>query len=234
MNRIALLTLSLLMISTAATAGQNWTTIGLDISLKDAPKVQAALDDLMKSASSDLTGNVSLMANVAGGATSHSIISAFDSRAAREAWLTKLRSGKAWAKYVKTTAGMTSPGDTARMDVVSSSGSDNAGADVVWEMHVFSVSDPAAFLAALEALQATDAGKATGSQVYLSTVGAAGLVSASHVISVGFKSEAHAETATEALNATQAWSDYQAASAAAGTYQGTFVLRTLATWGDTN
>jgi hypothetical protein len=234
MKRTALLAIGLLMVSTSATAGPNWTSIGLNISLQDAPKVQAALDDLMKSTGSGLTGNVSLMANVAGGATSHSIISSFDSRAAREAWLTKMRASKAWAKYVKTTAGMTSPGETSRMDFVDDWGTDNADATVLWEMHAFTVTDPGAFLAALEALQASDAGKAAGAQVYLSAVGAAGLAPATHVISVGYKSEAHAEASSAALNETEAWATYLEASGEAGTFEGTFVLQTVSTWGDDN
>ncbi len=234
MKRIALLATAFVMVATTAAAGPSWTSIGLNISLQDAPKVQAALDDLMKSAGDDLTGTVSLMANVAGGATSHSIISSFDSRAARETWMAKLRASKAWDKYVKATAGMTSPGDTSRMDFVADWGTDNEGADVVWEMHAFSVSDPAALLAALEALQASDAGKATGAQVYLSAVGAAGIAPATHVISVGFKSEAHAEASMAVLNQSEAWATYMAASREAATVEGTFVLRTVSTWGADN
>jgi hypothetical protein len=177
MHRLVLFVASLLLVSTAASAGPNWGTISLSMSIADAPKVRAALDKLMNSVGSDLTGNISnisLMANVAGGGSSHVIISSFDSRAAREAWLQKMRSSQAWADYAKATDGMVEPVGVSRMDFVKSWGEENADADVFWEIHAFSVSDVSAFVAALDALQATDAGKATGAQVHLSEVAAGG------------------------------------------------------------
>ena len=230
-HRIVALAAGLLLVSTAAFAGPNWQTIGLSISLADLPKVQAALEKLMSTAGADLEGNVSLMANVAGGDTSHSIISSFDSRAEREAWLGKLYASDAWAEYAKATAGLTAAGETSRMDFVKSWGEENADSDVFWEIHAFTVTDAAAFLAVLDSLQASDAGKASPAQVHLSAVAAAGLSPVTHLISVGFASEAQAETANAATQATEDWATYLEASGKAGSYEGTFLLRTIATWG---
>jgi hypothetical protein len=230
-HRIIVLVAGLLLMSTVASAGSNWQTIELSISLANAPKVQAALDKLMKAAGGDLEGNVSLMGSVAGGANSHVIISSFDSRAAREAWTSKLFASDAWATYVKATDGMTEAVGTSRMDFEKSWGESNADADVFWEIHAFTVADEPALVAALDALMASDAGKAMGTQVYLSSVAAAGLSPSTHLISVGFASEAHAETSTAALEASKAWATYFKASRKAATHDGTFMLRTLATWG---
>ena len=101
-----------------------------------------------------------------------------------------------------------------------------------WEIHAFTVTDATAFVAAIDALQASDAGKTTGAQVYLSEVAAAGLSPATHLISVGFASEAQAEASNAALSATPEWQTYLAASRKVATYEGTFMLRTLATWGN--
>jgi hypothetical protein len=222
-HRIAYLAASLILVSSGASAVSNWQTIELSTSLANAPKVQAALDKLMSSVGGDLKGNVSLMASVAGGNSSHTIISSFDSRAAREAWVSKLYASDAWAEYAKATDGMIERGGTSRMNFVKSWGEDNAGADVFWEIHAFSVGDVRAFVAALDALQGSEAGKATGAQVFLSAVAAAGLAPATHLISVGFASEAQAENSSAALTATKEWATYQEASGKA---------RTVATWGD--
>ncbi len=233
-HRIVLLASSLLLVSTVASAGPNWQTIGLSISPSDLPQVRAALETLMSSVATDLEGNVSLMANVAGGDTSHTIISSFDSRAERETWLGKLFASDAWAEYGKATAGLTAPGETSRMDFVKSWGEENAESDVFWEIHAFTVTDAPAFLAALDSLEASDAGKASPAQVHLSEIAAAGISPVTHLISVGYASEAQAETATATMDATEDWATYLEASGKAGTYQGTFMMRTLATWGGTD
>ena len=106
-HRLVLLAASLLMASTTASAGPNWQTIELSMSLADAPKVQRELATLMSSVGGDLEGSISLMANVAGGSSSHVIISSFGSRAQRETWLGKMRASDAWAQYSKATDGMT-------------------------------------------------------------------------------------------------------------------------------
>jgi hypothetical protein len=172
------------------------------------------------------------MASVAGGATSHTIISSFDSRAQREAWVGKLYASDAWKKYAKDTADVTERGGVSRMDFVKSWGEDNAGADVFWELHAFTVTDDAAFLAALDAYQSSDTANASGAQVHLSAVAAAGMAPATHVISVGFKNEAHAENANADRIASAAWATYVKASQTAGNYRGTYMLRTIATWGN--
>ena len=46
MKRILQATLVLMITASPAWAGANWHSIGLDISLADAPKVQAAMDKL--------------------------------------------------------------------------------------------------------------------------------------------------------------------------------------------
>ncbi len=101
MKRIALLVAGLLLVSTAATAGPNWQTLSISISLTDVPKVVAALDKLISTSGDDLTGTVSLMANIVGGNSpaSHTFISSFDSRAEREAWIQNLLPSAAWAEY---------------------------------------------------------------------------------------------------------------------------------------
>jgi hypothetical protein len=232
MKRIAFLAASLLILSTPAAAGPIWNSINLSISPADAPKVAAALDKLMKATGDGLTGSVSLMAYVAGGegSVSHNIISSFDSRAEGEAWGRKVSESDAWKKYAKETDGMTQLGGLSRMNFVKSWGEDDA-ADAFWEIYGFNVSDAGAFTAALDALNASDAGKATGASVHLSEIAAAGAAPVTHLISVGYKSEAEAEKSSAELIATKAWATYLDASSKAATPAGAWMIRTVKTWG---
>jgi hypothetical protein len=232
MKRTALLVAGLLLVSTAATAASNWQTIGFSTSPADAPKVVAALDKLMNSAGMELEGTVSLMANVAGGSTSHTVISSFDSRADREAWVAQLQVSPAWAEFARTTSPLIRPGETARMDFVKNWGTES-DKDVFWEIYAFTVGDPAAFSAAIDTLLASGTGKKFPGSVYLSAVAAAGLSAVTHLVSVGFESEAEAEAWSATLLPTADWAAYQDASRKVSTFAGAFMIRTIKTWGDT-
>ena len=233
MKRIAFFATILVLLSTPAVAGPIWSSINLSISLADAPKVAAALDKLMSSMGDKLTGNVSLMAYVAGGegATSHNIISAFDSRAESEAFSQSLSTSDAWKKYAKKTDGMAQLGGLSRMNSLKSWGDDDP-ADVFWETYSFNVSDVPAFTAALDELNNSDAGKASGASVYLSEIAAAGIAPVTHLISVGYKSEAEAEKSSAKLVATKEWAAYFEAASKAADNNGAFMMRTVKAWGN--
>jgi hypothetical protein len=233
MKRIALLAASLLILATPAAAGPIWNSINLSISPADAPKVAAALDKLMSSMGDELTGSVSLMAYVAGGegSVSHNIISAFDSRAESEAFGQKLSQSDAWKKYTKETDGMAQLGGMSRMNSLKSWGGDDP-TDVFWEIYGFNVSDAAAFTVAIDALNKSDAGKASGAAVYLSEIGAAGMAPVTHLISVGYKSEAEAEKSSAKLVTTKDWVTFMAASSKAATPAGAWMIRMVKTWGE--
>lgn len=232
MKRVAFLAASLLILSTPAAAGPIWNSINLSISPADAPKVVAALDKMMKSMGDELTGSVSLMAYVAGGrgSVSHNIITAFDSRAEGEAWGQKISASDAWKKYTKETDGMAQLGGMSRMNSLKSWGEDDP-AIVFWEIYGFNVSDAEAFSAAIDALNESDAGKALGATVYLSEIGAAGMAPVTHLISVGYKSEAEAEKSSAKLLTTKDWATYNEASSKAATPAGAWMIRTVKTWG---
>ena len=233
MKRIAILVTSLLLLSTPALAGPVWSSATLSISPADAPKVAAALDRLMSSMGDQLTGSVSLMAYVAGGdgSTSHNVITSFGSRAEGEAFSQSLSMSDAWKKYAKETDGKTQLTGVSRMNSLKSWGEDDP-ADVFWEVYSFNVSDVAAFTAALDALNNSEAGKASGASVYLSEIAAAGIAPVTHLISVGYKSEAEAEKSTAKLTATKAWATYFEASSKAADNNGAFMMRTVKSWGN--
>lgn len=67
--------------------------------------------------------------------------------------------------------------------------------------------------------------------MYLSEIAAAGVSPVTHLISVGFASEAQAEKSNAMIGASAGWATYLDVAAKAGTYHGTYLQRTLATWG---
>ena len=234
MIRTGLLVAALVLLSSAAAAGPNWQTISFNITPINVPAVVGAMDKLLSSSADDLTGTVSLMANVVGGADSpsHTIISAFDTRAAREAWIGKLRATPAWQEFVKATAGLLEARGTSRMNFVKGWGEEN-DKDVFWELYAFTVTDDDDFTAAMDELMASDTGKTFPGQVHLSAVAAAGMSPVTHIISVGFESEAEAETWNESMSKTKDWASYQKRSEEASSFAGAFLIRTIKTWGNT-
>ena len=227
----ALVAASLLLVSTAATAGSNWQTFSFSTSPENLPRLMVELDKLMSSADAELTGTASLMANVAGGSTSHTFISSFESRAAREAWAQRLQASPAWANFAKATSGLIEPGESSRMNFVKSWGQES-DKDVFWEIFAFTVADPAAFSTAIDTFLASDTGKKFPGQVYLSAVAAAGISPVTHLISVGYESEGEAETWNESMITTKDWASYQQASSKVSTFAGAFMIRSIKTWGN--
>ena len=231
-KRTTLLVAGMLLVSNVATAGSNWQTFSFSTSPANLPKLMAELDKLMSSDDAELTGTASLMANVAGGSTSHVFISSFDTRAARETWAQSLVASKAWAEFAEDTSELIEPGESSRMDFVKNWG-EQSDKDVFWEIFAFTVSDPAAFSVAIDTLLASDTGKKFPGQVYLSTVAAGGISPVTHLISVGYESEAEAEAWNEALFETKDWDSYQKASNTVSNFAGAFMIRSIKTWGNT-
>ena len=232
MKHLSLIVSALVLLAGPATAGPIWHSINLSVSPADAPKVVAALDVLIRSTGDSLTGSVSLMSYVASGegSTSHNIISSFESRAAAESWTQSLFKSDAWKKYAKATDGLTRLEGTARMNFVKTWGKDDP-ADVFWEIYAFDVSDPPGFVAAIDRLMESDAGKASPASVYLSEVAAAGIAPITHIISVGYNSEAEAESSSATLTATRDWAKYIEAAEKAAENKGAYMMRTIKAWG---
>lgn len=232
MKRVALLAAGLLL-GSVASAAPNWQVTSFSMDPQNLSKVLAATDALLSSpAAKEMPGSVSLMANLIDGSdpSTHSFITAFDSLGAREAFFQKLQADDAWGAFLEAFTPLTDPGATSRMTFLKSWG-EESGKDVVWEIHAFAVSDAAAFAAALDAFLASGTGKGFPGQVHLSAVAAAGITEVTHLISVGFESQAESETWGDALVGKSDWTAYLDASGASSEFRGTYVIRTVKTWG---
>lgn len=233
MTRVFILTSGLLLLAQAAGAGPNWQVTSFATEPQNVPNVVTATDKLMASmAGQGFTGRLALTQAVIDGAdpATHSYISVFDSMAEREAWFQKMVADPAWNEFLAAFTPIGDPVSTSRMNTLKSWGPESE-ADVVWRQHIFDVSDPAAFTNALDTLMASPTGQKGPAQVHLSAVDAAGVTNFTHVISVGYESEAEAETWIDELRATTDWAAYLEASAKAAEFGGTFVTRTIKTWG---
>ena len=232
MRRIAFLAIGLFFITHSAGAA-SWSVISFATTPQNAPQVLAAGDKLMSSAAGKtFPGQLILQTHIADGdnPSTHSWIPIYESAAEREAFVQKLQADPAWATFLATVTKLTQPVSTVMYQTIKSWG-DVQDSDTVWMTHAFDVSDPAAFLAALEKFRASPTGQSFEGQVHVSAVVAGGISPVSHVISVGYASEAEMEAWANTRTPSKDWAAYIDASQAVAEYLGGSLGRNLKTWG---
>jgi hypothetical protein len=234
MTRIALAAIGIFLLAPqSAEAAATWTNIGFTTTAASAPKILKATDALMSSATGkQFPGRLLLMQNVADGdnPATHVFVPIYASGAEREAFGQKLQADPAWGTFTDAMAANSQPGGTVMYRTLKSWGNVE-DADTVWMTHAFNASDPAGFMKALEAFRASKTGQAFEGQVHVSGVVAGGLSPVSHVISVGYASEAEMEAWADQRNASPDWAAYIAASRPTAEYLGGTLARTLKAWG---
>jgi hypothetical protein len=233
MKRLALLVAGLLLVAGSASAGPGWDALSITTTPQNVAKVVAATDKLMASpVAKDYKGTVTFMASVIDGNApgTHTFITAWDSRAEAEAQGQRFQGDPAWTEFLATTAGVSQTGANSRMVFLKEWG-DSGADDMVWEIHAFTVTDPAAFSAALDTLMNSEGAKGFPGSVHLSGVQFAGMNPSTHLISVGYASEAEQEAWTDEMITKPDWAAYLQASQKVASNNGSFLLRTIKTWG---
>jgi hypothetical protein len=233
MKRIALFSLLILASSSAATAETWWSQISIKTTPSNAPKVVAAADKLMNSeVGKTFPGRLLLQANVADGANpaTHSFVPIYKTAADREKFVQSLQGNPAWKEFQSALEKISQPRGQVLYRNLKSWGDIN-DTDDVWMAHAFTVSDPAAYLAALDALMASPTGKKFPGQVYLSSVVAGGMSPVTHVVSVGYASVEEMASWLTIRDASADWATYQAASRKVSQYLGGSLANTARTWG---
>lgn len=233
MKRIAFVAMASFFFAQSAIAASTWSVISFTTTPQNAPAVLGAADRLMQSAAGkDFPGRLHLQVNLADGANpaTHSFVPIYKTTKQREEFVRKLQADPAWGEFMATMVAMTQPVSTTLHRTLKSWGKidDN---DHVWMAHAFSVRDPAGFLAAIDQLMASPTGKKFPGQVYLSAVVAGGLSPVTHVISVGYASEAEMDAWQDTRNASADWAAYLEASRSTGDYLGGSLARDIKTWG---
>lgn len=232
-TRIATLISLALLLTGPAHAAANWQAFSFAAEPQNVPKLIAAIEKFMATeAGKEMPGTMSLMASVIDGAdpSTHSIITSTDSLAARETWLQKHQPGAAWTELVNSFVALTDLGSTSRM-IFQKTWGDGGEGDVVWHLYALDVSDPAAYSKALDKLMASATGKQFPGSLWLSSIAAAGMGSASHVLSVGYASEAEAEKWNATMLPSADWAAFDKATDGISNLAGSFVLRSIKTWG---
>lgn len=233
MKRFGFALIGVLLTSHTASAEPAWSQISVTAAPSNAAAVVAATDKLMSSEiGKTFPGKLLLQINAADGANpaTHTFVPIYKTAAAREAFGQSLQGNAAWTEFQATLERVTQPGGTVLNQVLKHWGDIN-DTDHVWMAHAFDVRDPAGFLAAINAFMASATGQKFPGQVYLSGVVAGGLSPVSHIISVGYASEAEMADWLAVRDASADWAAYQKASAPTGDFLGTSLARDLKSWG---
>jgi hypothetical protein len=232
-KRIGFAAIGLLLFSHAAVAQPTWSAISISTTPANVPLVQAAVDTLLNSpAGKEFPGKLLLLAEVADGSNpaTHSFIPLYKTAAQREAFVQKLQADPAWNVFLAELTKLSQPVSTELYRTLKSWG-EIVDTDHVWMGHAFKVNEAQAFLAAIDKFLASPTGKKFPGQVYLSVVVAGGITPVTHVISVGYDSEAEMEAWTTTRDASADWATFQKESRKAAEYLGGSLARELKSWG---
>jgi hypothetical protein len=232
MRRFGIVATGFFLLSQSA-YGASWSIISIAVQPQGAPGIVAATDALMSSpAGKKFPGRLFLQTNVADGdnPATHGFVPVYRSAAEREAFLEKLQADPAWATFLDALAKLSEPVSTVQYRTQKRWGK-ISDTDEVWQVHAFNVRGAAAFTAALDAFLASPTGKKFPGQVFLSSVVAGGLSPVTHVVSVGFASEAALESWQDTAQGSADFETYLGASRKVADYLGNNLIRTVKTWG---
>lgn len=220
-----------LLAGTASAA--TWSLLSFSTTPENASKVVSAADKLMNSeVGKEFPGRILLQSFTANGddAATHCFVPIYKTAAERETFVQKLQDAPAWTEFQKTMADASEPASQTLLRTVKSWG-DIVDTDQVWMAHSFEVDDPRAFVQALDGMMASPTGKQFPGQAYLSEVIAGGLNKVTHVISVGYASEAEMADWQRSRNASNDWATYLTASRKSAEYLGATLARDVKSWG---
>lgn len=221
------------LVGQAAAAAPSWSVIAFATSPQRVPAVLAAADKLMGSdVGKKFPGRLLLLTNVADGANpaTHSFIPVYKSARDREEFVQRMQRDPAWQEFLSTQTLASEPVSTTLNRTMKTWGK-VSDRDRVWMVHSFQVGDPAGFLAAIEAFMASSTGKKFPGQVHLSSVVAGGISPVTHVISVGYETEAEMDKWLDMRDASDDWRTYIQASNPTADFLGSAMSRTVKEWG---
>jgi hypothetical protein len=229
----ALFVAGLMIVVSSASAGGSWSGFSVAIPAGKTAELVAATDKLMSSeVTKQFPGRLLLQMAIADGAnpSTHTFVPIYKSATSGEAWGEQLRASPAYKEFLATLAKLGQGTVSARYRVVKSWGEISDG-DKVWLGHAFDVKDSGAFVASIDRFRASATGKEQPNQVHLSQVVAAGMSSMSHLITVGYASEAEMETAQLSLAGNSEWQALLNALNESAEHLGSSMSRTVKAWG---
>ena len=231
-----MLIIASLLLPGLALAGPGWEVTSFATTPRDAPRLMAAVNDWMAGPGKTYPGRVILQSHEADGGdpATHSIIVAFDSVAAHEAFGQQVQTDEAmqlkWMDLLDVFTASATQHQTIRGSFVKSWGEVN-DTDSVWVVHYLTASDAAAVVAAMERWMNSPTGKQAPTQVHLSSIVAGGIGSPSHVVSVGYASQAEMESWGATLTGNADFSRFMDEIGEVSDYHGANLMVSMASWG---
>lgn len=224
------------LLTTLAHAGPGWEVTSFSTSPQNAPKLVAALDQWMAAGGKDYPGQVTLLFNEADGTdpATHTILVTYASLADQEAFAQRVQTDEQlaaqWDKLMGVFTSLVTPVQTARGAFLRSWG-DVDPSDTVWMHHFITAVDAPGVVAALDGWMNSDTGKKMPGQLHLSGVVAGGLGSPSHIVSVGFASQAEMETWNDSLRGNADYAAFLARMRQVAEYHGANMALEVKSWG---
>lgn len=228
-----LISTAMVCLPALAQAGPGSSAISTTVTPQNLPAVVAAIDKWMASdVGRQFKGRLVLLSHIADGAdpATNTIVSVYHSVAEFEAFSKLTANSPAYAELLNTVVPISQVTFTGRSSAVKSWGDVN-DTDTVWENFLFTVTDPAAVIAATDAWNASAMGKKFPGQTHLSMVDAGGIGPATHFFAVGWASLAEREAFNDANRNDPAWATYLAAMQKASTFLGSSLSQTVKAWG---
>lgn len=224
---------ALICIPLFAEAGPGTSVISSAVTPQNIPTVVAAIDKWMASpVGRQYKGRLVLSSHIADGAdpATISIVNGYHSDAEAEAFSKLTQNDPAYNELLATVVPISQVTFTGRSVAVKSWGDVN-DTDTVWESFLFTVTDPAAVIAATEAWNASAIGKKFPGQTHLAATDSAGMGPVTHFFAVGWASLAEREAFRDANQNDPDWAAYLAAMQKASTFLGSSLSQTVKAWG---
>jgi len=225
-----------LFFSGLAHAAPGWDVTSFATSPSNAPKLVAAIDEWMDASGAEYPGQVTLNFNEADGSdpATHTIIATFPSVATAEAYTQKVQTNEkmaaGWAKLMSVFEAHTTPVQTTRGTFIRNWGEIDP-ADSVWMHHMVTATDASAVVAALDRWMNSATGRKAPGQVHLSSVAAGGMGAPSHIVSIGYASQAEAETWQDSLSGNKDYQTFLTEISKATEYHGANLAIRVKSWG---
>jgi hypothetical protein len=225
------------LLAVTAHAGPGWHVNSFSVAPLDAPKVVAAIDEWFAASGKDYPGQVTLLFNEADGIdpATHTILQTYPSMAANEQFSQSLQADEKmaadWAKLLGAMSGIATPVQRAKGAFLRNWGDVDPN-DTVWMHHFITTDDAPAVVAAIDRWMNSPTGKKAPGQMHLSGAVAGGLGSATHIVSIGYASQAEAEQWQDSLAGNSDFEAFMATMQGLTEYHGANLLIELKSWGN--
>lgn len=227
---------SALALCAAAHAGPGWEMTSFSTTPQQAPAIVSAIDKWMQNEGKDYPGQVLLQAHEADGSdpATHSVVVLYDSVAQQEAFSQQVEGSEAmmaaWMELMDAFGQNAQQVASVRGAFVKNWGDVN-GDDTVWMNHAITTQDPAGVVAAMDGWMSSASGSKAPGQTRLSAVVAGGMGAPSHIVSVGYASQAEMEAWGDSLVNNEDFAQFLEEIRKVSEYHGATMVLTVQSWG---